>query len=827
MMTMLRFYLRTASHTLRRGGQRVLVAMLCVAFGVMSLVAMLLVSQSVHSTLVVDPREQLGGDLSLGRPEEYILPEHVAELQALQAEGAIERYALAAQASFLSYRTPSSGESYLSATGIGIDPAVYPLAGALTVGDPDGAHPAALLQGVGDVLVTRDLQADHGLAVGDEIILTDLAVGAPVQGRVQGIVADTPNHMGDKIYYTLATAQALAGGRNAANAVLVTAGDPEAVRERLSESGWSVFSAALAAGQDRATVGLIDLLLRGAGMMGLFVGGIGIANTMQVLLRRRRQEMAIWKVLGYRERELHLLFATEAGLLGTFGSLLGAGLGLAISGGLTELFRRTGSMLYVWTISPLPLAAGVLVGIATTVVFALWAIATAGRVQPMALLRNEPVAAARPPRWQALLLAAVLALPLATITSLVMGSLFRGIGVLLFALAGLLALGGFMGALAWVATHLLPLQGLPLLRMARNSLRRRGLSPVFAMIALFAGVVSLALGVVFTQNAGQAMDERTLTLPGYNVTVTALAEHEEAVRQALAAQGIDQVAYGYQTSVRAIDMPARQEPFAAQPVLMGRSEPYDYVIGGAPWGSEPDGVYTYEPAQVPLGSTVEVTLWDGTVRTLTVVGSYGVELGPARLPYALGLLMPAELSLSIAPPDTVQFAIEAPQGQVRAVSASLGEALPQATVINLQAYATRFSQAYWNLFVLATAMAGLALLAGVLLVANSVSLAMLDRRYEIGVLKAVGYSRWHILATLAAEYGLVALIPTFAALTVVQGFLVIVRHVNKVAAGLLSMPPQVAALIGLVGVGLTLLTVLAVAWRPTQVSPVVVLNDRC
>lgn len=68
--------------------------------------------------------------------------------------------------------------------------------------------------------------------------------------------------------------------------------------------------------------------------------------------------------------------------------------------------------------------------------------------------------------------------------------------------------------------------------------------------------------------------------------------------------------------------------------------------------------------------------------------------------------------------------------------------MPESSVINLVAYATRFIQIYRNLFVLAMAMAGLALLAGILLVANSVSQAMFDRQHEIGVLETVGYSCW-------------------------------------------------------------------------------------
>jgi hypothetical protein len=40
------------------------------------------------------------------------------------------------------------------------------------------------------------------------------------------------------------------------------------------------------------------------------------------------------------------------------------------------------------------------------------------------------------------------------------------------------------------------------------------------------------------------------------------------------------------------------------------------------------------------------------------------------------------------------------------------------------------------------------------------------------------------------------------------------------------MPAGTALVIGLIGVGLALLAVLGVTWKPTGVSPSVVLNDR-
>ncbi|RPI21387.1 MAG: FtsX-like permease family protein, partial [Chloroflexota bacterium] len=549
------------------------------------------------------------------------------------------------------------------------------------------------------------------------------------------------------------------------------------------------------------------------------------ANTMQVLLRRRQREVAVWKALGYQERQLQAMFALEAAVLGTLGSLAGAGAGVLVSTRLVELFRRTTNLLFSWAFAPEPVLAGVGAGILTTVVFALWAIVAASQAQPMALLRNEPVNVRRLPWLKAAGLALLLALPFTLITSLVMGSLGQGIGVLLFAVAGLAVLGGLFGGLLWAAARLVPLRRLPLVHLAQNSLRRRGLALVFAMIALFAGVVAMTLGVAFTQNAQREMDERTIEIEGYNVNVIARSRQEAAVRQAVDAEPVEKSAVGYAATVQEIRLTGSSEEIQVKPLLIGRSDPFDYLITGSPWGSRPEGAYVDQNAGIPAGSRLEVRRQDGLVRTLEVVGTYEINGSPGTFFPQAGVLVPAEGFSRIAAPDTVTVFVQAPKGEAANIAARLGAALPEATVIDLVAYATRYTQTYQNLFMLATAMAGLAFLAGVLLVANSVSLAMLDRRYELGILKAVGYSRLHLLATLAVEYSLMALLACATGLAAVRIFLWVLALANHLA-GSLVLTPGAAGLIGLCGVGLTLITVLGVTWGPTRVSPMAVLNER-
>jgi putative ABC transport system permease protein len=831
------FYLaRLAIRNLSRGGQRVLVALLCITFGIMALVAMNMLAQSIASAVQLTPEQLLGGDMSLVRKaEDAFRPEDIEQLQSLQQSGVISSYTLIAyNNSSIMYRIPGSGQMYFAGTALGIEADQYPLAGSLTIGDPGStgsfaASLATLLQKVGDVVITRDIAEQYHLKVGARIILSDLRFGAPLEGRLRGIAYDTPNHRGDKIYYSIETARKLANGQAVVNTAIANSAQGQSAVALLEDSGWRVDWAVGRGDGNNANLWVIGL--RGAGILGLLVGGIGIANTMQVLLRRRQREIAIWKTLGYHVGDLRLIFSLEAALLGLTGSLLGAGLGVLISSGLLELFLRTSNLLYQWTFSLSPPLLGILIGTLTTVIFAAWAIVLSSQARPMALLRNEPVDIQDLPGCQSVLLALLLAAPFTALTSLVMGSLATGIGVLAGIGFGILLLGAFFSGLLWVCTHFLPLRAFPLARMAFNSLRRSRATLVFAMIALFIGVLSMSVGLTVTQFSQRRITGAPVDVQGYDLTILSPAGQESAIRQAVQAQHPEKVGVGYRTALAGLSVvgakgAAGSEGLAAMDTLLvGRSDPQDYVIHGAEWGSQPDGVYAYQGANLKAGSQVKATFPDGATQLFTVVGTYEINYRSMYLYPPTGLLMSAQGFTGVAQPDSLTYFVQVPPNQVSRAAAALGAALPQATVVDLFAYAGRFMQSYQNLYMLAIVMAGLALLAGLLLVANSVSLAMLDRRYEIGILKTVGYARRQILGIFAVEYGLVGLLATGAGLLVIEGLLAVLAIAAHQAVALLLLSLPSLALVAFCSVGLTLLTVLGVTWNPTRVPPAVLLND--
>jgi putative ABC transport system permease protein len=819
-------FFRLAIQNLRRGGQRVLVALLCIAFGTMALVAMTLIAKSIEATVVLEPSQIVGGDLSMVRKSgDSILPAHVDQLKALLGSGEISRYTLIAfSSSAIMFRVPGSTDMHFVGNGMGIQPEVYPLAGPLTIGEPGSTGLPTLLRQVGDVVITRDIAQEYHLKVGGRLVLSDLRVGVPMEGTIRGIAYDTPNHQGDKIYFTIETAQKLAGGQPVVNTAIVITTHGKTAVAKLESAGWDVDW--VTGRNDTQTANLWVIGLRGAGILGLLVGGIGIANTMQVLLRRRQHEIAVWKTLGYRESDLHLIFSFEAGLLGLVGSLLGAGLGILISGQVFELLMRTSSVLYEWKFSSTPPLMGVLVGTLTTVIFAFWAIVISSQARPMALLRNEQVDVRGLPGWQAAGLGLLLAAMFAVLTSLVMKSAAAGIGVLVCILAGIGVLSAFFSGLLWVCTRVLPLRGFPLARMAINSLQRRGFALIFAMIALFVGILSMSMGLEVAQISERRISGPALDFQGYNLNILAAAPQESAIRQAIQALNPEKEGTGYRTMLAGLSLVGDGEPLSAMDaVLVGRSDPEDYLISGASWGSQPDGVYAYKWANLKEGSRVEAAFRDGSTRIFTVAGSYDINLRSNNLYPPTGLLMSAEAFKRAAPADSLIYFVQVAPSQISLAAASLAASLPQATVVNLEAYAGRFMQSYQKLYVLPLVMAGLALLAGLLLVANSVSLAMLDRRYEIGILKTVGYTRGQILAIFAVEYGLVGLLSTAMGVFLIQGFLAVLVAANQMAAGLL-LNPQSLAVIAFCGVGLTLLTACGVAWEPTRLSPLVVLNER-
>jgi putative ABC transport system permease protein len=134
---------------------------------------------------------------------------------------------------------------------------------------------------------------------------------------------------------------------------------------------------------------LQDFLLAFGGIA-LFVGAFVIANSLSITIAQRTREFATLRTLGATRRQVLRSVLFESLLLGIFASLVGLGLGVALAKGLSSLFDAFGITL---PRAGLPLetrtiVVSLLVGILVTILASLRPAIRSTRVPPIAAVRE-------------------------------------------------------------------------------------------------------------------------------------------------------------------------------------------------------------------------------------------------------------------------------------------------------------------------------------------------------------------------------------------------------------------------------------------------------
>ena len=101
--------------------------------------------------------------------------------------------------------------------------------------------------------------------------------------------------------------------------------------EKIGEESFSVETPLQALEAVNSILGIVNIIVVGIAMISLFVGGVGIANTMYTSVVERTREIGIMKAVGAKNKDVLMIFLIEAGLLGLVGGIIGALIGLGIA----------------------------------------------------------------------------------------------------------------------------------------------------------------------------------------------------------------------------------------------------------------------------------------------------------------------------------------------------------------------------------------------------------------------------------------------------------------------------------------------------------------
>jgi predicted lysophospholipase L1 biosynthesis ABC-type transport system permease subunit len=852
-------YWRYPTRSLLRTSQHTLLAMLCVAIVALAFVALQLVGNMVNTSLTGDVRGLNGGDVQLIGPR--IPAADLAYFDGLRAAGTITAYTAVAtdQAAAVGRHPLARIDRVLL-----VDPATFPLAGAPAFDTPAQTTMRAALTGA-SVVLTRDLASQLGVHAGDtlEFTLTD---GRPAQLAVGGVVANGGLFQEPQALISLDTYLSLrrttnvpplvyetiyldVPGHRAAAATALQA----QLRDRYPQGDIVMTSTLLRTNQQQ--VRDVRTFLRVVALIALVIGGLGIINTMRVLLRRRTAEIALLKTAGYRRGHLFALFGAEALLIGVAGGALGAVAGAAASLAVKDVVAAGFNLALVTAIDPLTVLSGVALGGATALIFGVVPIAQASQVRPLALLREQPEGM----RLAGRVGGALLVLPLLALFYALALAILGDARVALLLVVGVTVALAVLGAIFALVTLVvsrvpvavvLPRPWKTPTRLALRNLDRQRTRTATTQASLFAGIFATGLILLLGQGL-QAHYSQPSQAINASVGVVALSQAgavESRLRQMHGVTHVERYATAglVVTAINGAPVAASANPFAGH----GKIEGYDLAGGQAP--SAPDisvssgrnltstdagslnALYdsgnSDRSIQVRVGDHVTVqytTKFSGTpagspMVTLTIVGfSSNNTLFADR---AGNFLTDASVATAVAGDQAgADLLIHVDPQQANAVLSAILAAFPgQVYVHNLSDVAEAASAYFQNVFLALQVVVLPALVAAFIIVANAVALAMLERRRELGTLKAVGYTSRGVLASVLIEQGVAGLVSALLAMLAAL-FLALLLAKSQFQ---IALTAEASPVVGVV-VGSTALCVLvgaAVAWRATRVRPLEVLR---
>ena len=688
-------------------------------------------------------------------------------------------------------------------------------------------------------IVSATLAREDGLGLGGTLTIQGPA--APVTLRIVGILADDGpwgGTAGRAVAIPLAIARQAFGERGITRVDLGLAPGATAasviaeLRSTLLDQPYVLSSPRDLAASMRASTGDFAATTALIGAVGLFAGAFLIFNSLSMTVVERVRELGLLRAAGASRGQLTSFILLQALVIGVAGSVLGVGLGALLATLMATWIRTVGSVpLGAPTITPADVVAALAIGLAVTLAAAIEPSRRAGRVPPVEALKARldlPTARRARLRWLIGVFAVV------AVVGLLLWPRAAGAASLLRALAVYAALLLVVLAIPFVLPVLSRVAGAPYAlvarleeRLARASILRDrsraaltvgaltvGLALIVALgglgqharaaaTAWVADVVpgDLVVTSIFPRSSEEGLIETLGELPGVG-TISPIATFDLAV-DGVRADGAAMVGADLALDGR-LHFSAGDRAGALAALDAGGSVLVSTGIAAR------DGLV--------VGDTINVAAADGSALPMRVAGIVERTLpGRSGESMLVGWADAERLGVGGADAFAVRFAPTASAEQREAFAAvARSLALEPTPLGRIQG---AIGEALDRVFGLFDALALVAVVVAALGIINTLTVNVLERVREIGVLRAAGMTRRQVWRSIIVEAGITGLVGAICGIVagVVIGGLMVALAGGSVADAL-SVPWLAVGVALVLGVGLSMLAAAYPARLASSVS---------
>ncbi|MEP7115400.1 MAG: FtsX-like permease family protein, partial [Ilumatobacteraceae bacterium] len=509
-------------------------------------------------------------------------------------------------------------------------------------------------------------------------------------------------------------------------------------------------------------------------VIALFVGAFIIFNTFSIIVAQRQKEMALLRALGASNRQVTRSVLVEATVVGLISSMAGVAAGIGVAKLLKAMLDAFGFDIPA---GPVVVQLGMVltclaIGTIITVASALIPARRAGRIPPIAAMREVAIDHAASSRKRMIVGSTILASGV--------GSLVAGLNGGPFALVGVGAAVMFIAVAVLAPVLARPvarLIGWPMAKfggvsgtLGRENAMRTPKRTASTAAALMIGVALVGFIMTFASSAKASingavdrnfhgdyvLDTGTYGVGGVSHSLaTDLANRPElsAVTSArFAAAEVD----GESTELNSFDSATLASIFDIEP------QQGDIATLGADGIAIEDSVATEH--DWTLGSNVPVAFAEGST-TLTVKAIYGDSTwtGSAFVDHAVfdsfGI-DPLDAKIYVRDADTTDAAT------ARSILDQAATTYPSVEVMDHAEFKASKAGDIDTLLNLIYALLGLAIVIALIGITNTLALSIFERTRELGLLRAIGMTRSQLRATVRWESMIIALFGTGLGLSI-------------------------------------------------------------